>query len=128
MEDGVKREDMEAIETLLRNTKAKIDEMDPDQAVKKDHLDAVELLVLETRNSVNELTTHLEDVSKQDNINTVEALVRNILSGLEDLKEKSLADKDEHLEKVTKTDVEAVEAVCLDIKAAFDQIWLLRTM
>lgn len=119
-EEGVKREDMEAIETLLRNTKAKIDEIDPEQAVKKEHLDAVEVLILETRASLTELATHLEDVSKRDDVNNIEALVRDVLGGLQEMKDKS-AEEPEDLDKVTKTDVEAVEAVCHDIKAVIEQ-------
>ena len=122
-EDRIKRDDMAAIETLLLNTKAKIDEMDPEQAVKKDHLDSVEAIISETRDSVNEMTSHLEDVSKREDVNIVEALVREISLGLEELKER--AEKDaEDLEKVTKTDVEAVEAVCLDVKTAIEQMVL----
>jgi hypothetical protein len=119
-EESVKREDIEAIETLLRNTKAKIDEMDPEQSVKKEHLDAVEVLILETRETLMELATQLEDVSKRDDINTIEGLVRDVLGGLQEMKDKA-ADESADLEKVTKTDVEAVEAVCHDIKAAIEQ-------
>ncbi|CZT06909.1 related to transport protein USO1 [Rhynchosporium agropyri] len=120
-EDGVKREDVEAIETLLRNTKAKIDDMDPEQAARKDHIDAVELLVSETRDGVHELATHLEDVPKREDINVIEGLVRDVLAGLEEMKDRA-AKETEDLEKVTKTDVEAVEAVCLDVKTAIEQI------
>ncbi|PVH80253.1 hypothetical protein DL98DRAFT_571982 [Cadophora sp. DSE1049] len=120
-EDGVKREDVEAIETLLRNTKAKIDDMDPEQAAKKDHIDAVELLATETRDGVHELATHLEDVTKRDDINIIEGLVRDVLGGLEEMKDRA-AKESEDVEKVTKTDVEAVEAVCLDVKTAIEQI------
>lgn len=120
-EDGVKREDVEAIETLLRNTKAKIDDMDPEQSAKKDHIDAVELLATETRDGVHDLATHLEDVTKRDDINIIEGLVRDVLGGLEEMKDRAIKDS-EDLEKVTKTDVEAVEAVCLDVKAAIEQV------
>ncbi|CZR57965.1 related to transport protein USO1 [Phialocephala subalpina] len=119
-EDGIKREDFEAIETLLRNTKAKIDEIDPEQAVKKEHLDAVEVLILETRATLTELATQLEDVSKRDDVNNVESLVRDVLGSLQEMKDKA-EEETEDLEKVTKTDVEAVEAVCHDIKVLIGQ-------
>ncbi|KAF8862886.1 hypothetical protein BDZ45DRAFT_722869 [Acephala macrosclerotiorum] len=119
-EEGVKREDMEAIETLLRNTKAKIDEINPEQAVKKEHLDAVEVLILETRATLTELATQLEDVSKRDDVNNVESLVRDVLGSLQEMKDKA-EEETEDLEKVTKTDVEAVEAVCHDIKVLIGQ-------
>lgn len=122
-EGGINREDMEAIETLLRNTKAKLDEMEPEQAVKKDHLNAVEVLIHETREGVNDLKAHLEDVSKKDEVNTIEALLRDVIVGLEEIKERAV-NESEDLEKVTKTDVEAVEAVCLDVKTAIEQMVL----
>ncbi|CAG8958286.1 hypothetical protein HYFRA_00000641 [Hymenoscyphus fraxineus] len=119
-EEIIKREDIEAIETLLRNTKAKIDDIDPEQAVKKEHLDAVEVLLFETRESITELKTHLDDVTKTDDISMVEGLLRGVVEGLDEMKQRM--DKEEqNVEKVTKTDVEAVEAVCLDVKAAIEQ-------
>jgi hypothetical protein len=122
-ENGITKEDFEAIETLLRNTKAMIDEMDPEQAVKKDHLDAVEAIITETRDGVTSLGAHLLDVTKRDDVNIVEALVRDVLAGLEEMKERVTSAEDD-AEKVTKTDVEAVEAVCLDVKSAIEQMLL----
>jgi hypothetical protein len=119
--DAVKKEDVVAIETLLRNTKAKIDEMDPEQAVKKDHLDSVAAIVGETRESVNELTSHLQDVSKKDDMSIIESLVRDVILALEEMKVHAAKDADD-AEKVTKTDVEAVEALCLDVKSAIEQM------
>jgi hypothetical protein len=121
--DAVKKEDVVAIETLLRNTKAKIDEMDPEQAVKKDHLDSVATIVGETRESVNELTSHLHDVSKKDDMSIIESLVRDVILALEEMKVHAAKDADD-AEKVTKTDVEAVEALCLDVKSAIEQMVL----
>ncbi len=120
-DDGVTKEDMEAIETLLRNTKAKIDDMNPDQTTHKDHLDTVEALILETRDDMHLLSTHLEDVSKHDDFTVIEALVRDIVTGIGEVKERtSVALEDP--EKATKTDVEAVEAVCLDLKVSMEQM------
>lgn len=120
-EDGVKKEDVVALETLLRNTVAKFDDMDPEQSVKKDHIDSVEMLVRETREGVVELTSHLEDVSKRDEVNIVEGLVREVIAGLEEMKDRAVSES-EDLERVTKTDLEAVEAVCLDVKTTIEQM------
>ncbi|RDL41353.1 Uncharacterized protein BP5553_01332 [Venustampulla echinocandica] len=119
-EDTATREDVAAIETLLRNAKAKIDEMDPEQTVKKDHLDAVELLLFETHESVKELKVQMEDVSKRDDVNMIEGLLRGVVEGLDEMKQRVPTDEEE-AEKVTKTDVEAVEALCLDVKDAIEQ-------
>lgn len=120
-EDGVKKEDVVALETLLRNTVAKFDDMDPEQVVKKDHIDSVEMIVRETREGVIELTSHLEDVSKRDEVNIIEGLVREVISNMEEMKERVASDS-ENLEKVSKTDIEAVEAVCLDVKSIIEQM------
>jgi hypothetical protein len=122
-EDGIKKEDVIALETLLRNTVAKFDEMDPEQTVKKDQVDSVEMLVRETREGVIELASHLEDVSKRDNIDIIESLVKEVAIGLEEMKERAVSES-EDVEKVTKTDVEAVEAVCLDLKSTIEQMIL----
>jgi hypothetical protein len=116
--EAATKEDVVAIETLLRNTKAKIDDMDPEQAVKKDHLDSVEAIVMETQSNINDLAAHLDGVS-----NTIESLVGDVLIRLEEMKERAVKES-EDLDKVTKTDVEAVEAVCLDIKSAIEQMVL----
>jgi hypothetical protein len=121
--DAATKEDVVAIETLLRNTKAKIDDMDPEQVVKKDHLDSVEAIVIESQSSINDLAAHLDDVSKREDMNIIESLVREVAVGLEEMKERAVKES-EDLEKVTKTDVEAVEAVCLDVKAAIEQMVL----
>ena len=120
-EDGVKKEDIVALETLLRNTVAKFDDMDPKHVARKDHIDAVEMLVRETREGVIELTSHLEDVPKLDELNVVEGLVRDVFAGLEEMKERAVNDSAD-LEKATKTDIEAVEAVCLDLKSTIEQM------
>jgi hypothetical protein len=122
-EDGVKRDDVISIETLLRNTKAKIDEFDPEQTAKKEHLETVELLIAETKAGINDLTTHLEDVSKRDDVVIVEGLVRDLMHSLEEMKERA-ADESRDADKATKADVEAAEAVCLEVKAAIEQMIL----
>jgi DNA-binding GntR family transcriptional regulator len=95
--------------------------MESEDLNRKEHLDNMELLVTETRDNVRDLTTHLEDISKRDGVNAIELLVRDILGGLEELKDRAAKDS-EDLEKVTKTDVEAVEAVCLDVKTTIEQM------
>jgi hypothetical protein len=122
-DDAATKEDIVAIENLLRNTKAKIDDMDPEQVVKKDHMDSVQAIVTETQSNINDLAAHLDDVSKREDVNIIESLVREVVLGLEEMKERAVKES-EDLEKVTKTDVEAVEAVCLDVKSAIEQMVL----
>ncbi|KAK4239185.1 hypothetical protein C8A03DRAFT_14390 [Achaetomium macrosporum] len=150
--DPASREDVEAIETILRNTKARLDDlMDGEQAVRKDHIDslgtimleardtltglsssmdgisrkehidALETLIVETRDSLGGLAGHVDTLSRKEDVAMVESLVTQVIAAFDEMKErheKALEDP----EKVTKTDVEAVEAVCLDTKSLIEHI------
>lgn len=120
--DAATKEDVEAIETILRNTKARLDElMDGEQAVRKDHLDALEVLILETKESLGGLTEQLEQLAHREDTQAVESLVTQVIGAFDEMKErheKQLEDP----EKVTKTDTDAIEAVCLDVKTVVEQM------
>jgi DNA repair exonuclease SbcCD ATPase subunit len=120
--DAATKEDIEAVETILRNTKARLDDlMDGEQAVRKDHVDALEALLLETKEGLGGLTTKLEDISHREDTKAVESLVTQVVGAFDELKErheKQLEDP----EKVTKTDTDAIEAICLDVKAVVEQM------
>lgn len=122
IDDPASKEDVLAIETILRNTKDRIEDLvDGEQAVRKDHIDNIETLVLETKEACVSITGQLEVMSKKEDIAAVELLVTQLTAGLDEMKEraeKSLEDP----EKVTKTDVNAIEAVCYDIKTIIEQM------
>ncbi|KAJ4315148.1 hypothetical protein N0V84_008536 [Fusarium piperis] len=119
-EDAATKEDVQAIETILRNTKGKLDDLiDGDQAVRKDHIDNVETLLLETRETMGSITTQMETVSRKDEITGLETLISQITTGLDELKGR-LDKESENPEKVVKADVETVEALALEIKTALD--------
>lgn len=123
--DPATREDVVAIETILRNTKGRLDDMvDGEQAVRKDHIDALETVVLETKESLGALKTKLEcldGLSRQEDLKEVESLIAQVANEFEELKERHEKQLDDP-ERVTKTDVEAVEAICHDVKTAVDQM------
>lgn len=118
--DPATREDVEAIETILRNTKARLDElMDGEQAIRKDHVDALEVLILETKEGLSGLTEKFEQLARREDTQAVESLVTQVVGAFDEMKErheKQLEDP----EKVTKTDTDAIEAVCLDLKAVVE--------
>ncbi|KAK4205792.1 putative ATPase [Triangularia verruculosa] len=146
------REDVEAIETILRNTKARLDDLiDGEQGIRKDHIDALEALILETRESLAGLVSHVDTLSKKDNIDAletliletresvggvasqleivsqkedvlkVESLVNQVVAAFDEMKERHEKALDDP-ERITKTDVDAVEAVCLDTKVLIESI------
>ncbi|KAI8300146.1 hypothetical protein K4K61_009976 [Colletotrichum sp. SAR11_59] len=120
--EAASKEDVQAIETILRNTKGRLDDLiDGEQAVRKEHLDSLENIILETRETINLITTQMDALSRKDDVTSVESLVTQVAAGFEEMKE-SASKQLEDPERVTKTDVDAVEAVCLDIKNVFDQM------
>ncbi|ESU05854.1 hypothetical protein FGSG_00647 [Fusarium graminearum PH-1] len=119
-EEPASKEDMQAIETILRNTKGKLDDLiDGEQAVRKDHIDNVEALLLETRETMGSLTTQLETVSRKEEVTALEALLTQVSTGLDEIKEQATKES-ENPDKVSKGDVEAVEALTLEIKTALE--------
>ncbi|KAK3320674.1 hypothetical protein B0T19DRAFT_245058 [Cercophora scortea] len=120
--DAATREDVEAIENILRNTKARLEDLiEGEQAVRKDHIDTLETLMLEARESITGLSSQVEILSSKEDVTMVESLVTQIISSFDEMKErheKALEDP----EKVTKTDIDAIEAVCHDTKNVIEQI------
>ncbi|OWT43604.1 hypothetical protein VFPPC_18669 [Pochonia chlamydosporia 170] len=120
--DAASKDDVQAIETILRNTKASLDDLiEGEQAVRKEHLDAIETHVLETRETMTSMSEQLSTISHKEDLNALATLVTQLSLGLEELKERSeraVASSDE--EMATRTGVEAVEAHVLEIKTTLD--------
>ena len=120
--DESTNEDLEAVETILRNTKARLDDlMDGEQAVRKDHVDALEALLLETKESLGDLAGKLDELSQREDTKAVESLVTQVVGAFDEMKErheKQLEDPD----KVTKSDTDAIETVCLEVKTVVEQM------
>ncbi|UNI20215.1 hypothetical protein JDV02_006324 [Purpureocillium takamizusanense] len=118
--DVATKDDVEAIETILRNTKARLDDLiDGEQAVRKEQLDAVEAAALESKQTMDSIVDQLGAISKKEDLTNFETLLTQLTVGLSELKEH--ADKEaENDDKATKTDIEAVETVVLEIKTALD--------
>ncbi|KAI0484622.1 hypothetical protein GGR56DRAFT_33720 [Xylariaceae sp. FL0804] len=121
-DDAATKEDVIAIETILRNTKARLDDLvDGEQAVRKDHVDTVEALVLEAKDSLVSITGQLDTITRKEDLVAIESLVTQVTVALDEMKEraeKSLEDP----ERVTKTDVDAIEAAVLDVKSVVEQM------
>jgi chromosome segregation ATPase len=120
--DAASREDVQAIETILRNTKSRLDDLiDGDQAVRKEHVDTIETLLLETKESMGTVTGQLDTISRKEDLSSIESLIAQLSLGLDEIKEQT-SKAPENPENVTKTDVEAVETVVLEIKTALDAL------
>ncbi|KAH0542791.1 hypothetical protein FGG08_002839 [Glutinoglossum americanum] len=126
-EGQVKKEDVDAIETLLRNTKAKIDEMvlpDPDTAVKRDDLNIVENLVKEIKEAFEHFAARTDaDGVKKEDMSEMEALLKEVRAGLEEIREKAASDA-EAGDRVTKIDIETLGTLCADTNAKISDLVL----
>ncbi|KAI9791183.1 MAG: hypothetical protein M1816_004175 [Peltula sp. TS41687] len=122
---NAKKEDVEAIETLLRNTKAKIDDMillHSEPTAKREDIESIELLIKDTKDAFEEIAARIETgQAKKDDLAFLESILREIKSTVEDVRAHTSNDVLEG-EKVTKTDVDAIEGLCMDIKAQIDQL------
>ncbi|KAF2233771.1 hypothetical protein EV356DRAFT_533528 [Viridothelium virens] len=112
-----KKEDTDAIETLLRNTKALLEEMpmsDPEKTFCKDDLDAVEAAVKTSNETLEGLAAKFEGkpVTKED-IEAVELLMQDVKIAVDEVKDKIPEETDE--EKISKPDIDAIGVLCTTI-------------
>ena len=125
-ENAATKDDTEAIETLLRNTKARLDEMifpDLDSMARTEHLESVESTVKATRDAVDDFAMRLEsDAASKEDIGVLEALLKDVKSGLEEMREKVEIDDAES--RVSKADIETLGTLCMDTKTQIEELIL----
>ena len=118
-----KKEDTNAIETLLRNVKAKLEDFsfpDAEMLAKSEHVGSLEDMIRDMKDTVDESVG--QTVSKDD-FTMVELLLKEVAAGVDELQNKvKVFDKDD--ERVTKADVQAIETLCLDTKTQIDELLL----
>ena len=122
----VTKEDTDAIETLLRNTKAKLDEFvipEPEGMARIEHVESLGEIMKSTRDAIEDLSTQVEaNNASKDDTGMLEALIKDMHVSLDEMRERFSAD--DAGEKIVKTDLEAVESQCLDIKAKIEELRL----
>ncbi|KAJ4992946.1 chromosome segregation atpase [Stagonosporopsis vannaccii] len=124
LEGFAKKEDTDAIETLVANTKAKIEELvfpDPATAVTKENLEDVELVVRTTSEALDALAKKFEEegATKTD-VTVVQVIADDIKTALDEM--KAAKPDDEANPKATKADVDAVSLLVDDLKAKLDDM------
>lgn len=117
--DPATKEDVQAIETILRNTKDSLDEFvsaqgEQDEKARKEHFDQLEVLLVETKTSIGDLSKQVEGVSKKEDVSALESLLTKMTTAFDKMKTR---DEKEDSDKLTKADIEAVETVCLEVKS-----------
>ena len=119
-ENAVTKDDTEAIETLLRNTKAKLDEIvssESEGLAKVSHIESLESVLGATRDAMADFGA--DSASKKD-IDVLEALLKEVRAGLEEVRERTPGD--ESSDRVSKTDIEALETLCMDTKTQIAEL------
>ena len=119
---SVGRDDMDAFETILRNTKAKVDgfaSSESDGLAKVSHFESLESVLNETRDAVLDLEA--EGATKKD-FEVLEALLKEVRLSMDDLRTKDGGQ--DAGEQITRTDIEAIESLCLDMKSQIAEIVL----
>ncbi|KAJ2969697.1 hypothetical protein NQ176_g8532 [Zarea fungicola] len=120
--DAATKDDVVAIETILRNTKDRLDDLiEGDQAVRKEHIDAITDLMADHKETITAFSGNFEGISRKEDFANLEELLAQVIINIEDIKETSQKDA-EGEERVTKSDVEAIEARVLEIKSALDSL------
>lgn len=119
------KEDTDAIETLLGNVKAKIEELnlpEADKMVTRENIDDVELVVRTTAESVEELSRKIaEEGATKADVAVVQVIVDDIKLALDEMK-AAKPEEEKPEEKVTKTDIDDLALIVCDIKAKVDEM------
>ena len=125
---AARKEDTDAIETLLRNTKAQIEDMafpDPANVVTKDQLDAVEAVVRVTNEAIDGLAERLENsTAAKTDVAVVEILAQDLKVALEEIKERIPGPEsdEEKPEPMTKADLDVLGIMCTEIKTRVNEM------
>jgi len=113
--------DTDAIETLLRNTKSYIEELDLSLAqhtATKDQVDAVEAVTRVTKDSVDALTAKMDDTfATRADMVVVGELAVGLKTAIDDLTKMSRPDVEgEESRHLTKADLDVLGIMCTEIK------------
>ena len=123
--------DTDAIETLVRNTKAQLDEMvlpDAAAALMRENLDEIQAVVRTTNEAIESLADKLENsVAAKTDVAVVELLAHDLKTSVDELKESlpSKTSPGDKLEEVTKADLDILGVLCTEIKTRVNEMALL---
>lgn len=118
------KEDTDAIEILLGNMKARIEELplpDPATVVTKENLDDVELVVRTTSEALEALAKKIdEEGATKADVTVVQVIADDIKAALDEMKAEK--PDDEADPKASKADVDALTLLVDEVKAKLDEL------
>ncbi|KAF2724366.1 hypothetical protein K431DRAFT_336962 [Polychaeton citri CBS 116435] len=125
------KEDTDAIETILRNTKAHLEELQmPDTEViaTKEQVENLEGAVRLAHDTIDSIHEKVENtVATKDDVAVVEVLAQDMKIALDELKSKFVEPESDEVEKaegVTKADLDVLGLICTEIKTKLDEMTL----
>jgi hypothetical protein len=124
-----KKEDTDAIETLLRNTKAQLDEIQlpSENAVTKEHIEVVESLSRSTREAIDDLSARVDEsnASSKADIAVVEVLVQDLKTALDQMQQDAVKAKDIDEGEdgpVSKKDLDILGVISMEVRDKLNEL------
>ena len=124
-EHAASKDDTEAIETLLRNIKAQIDEMrfpETELLATSSQVDAIEDTLKDMRMTLDEASERSTDHSSREDFTLIELMLKDVQSTMEDFKAKLDGGIRSEGNGLAKSDLELVESLILDLKNRIEEI------
>ncbi|KAK5064771.1 hypothetical protein LTR84_000605 [Exophiala bonariae] len=127
-ENAASKDDTDAIETLLRNVKAQLDEVFSPEAeplAKAIQIDAMEGSLKDIKVAIEESVERAAETNNKEDFTIIELLLKDVQGSVEDFKLKldGLGGSG-HESPVTQTDFEVMQTLCMDIKSQLEDIKL----
>lgn len=122
-----RKEDTDAIETIVQNTKAQLDDYmvaEQEGKITSERIEALETLAKETKDLFEGFTAHVdsEGPTKAD-VTNVENIIKDVWVAVDDLKTSMTSDESTP-DKVVREDVKNLEALLFEIKAQLEEFVL----
>ncbi|EED19491.1 conserved hypothetical protein [Talaromyces stipitatus ATCC 10500] len=129
-EANSRKEESEIIETLLRDTVAKFDEINipsTDDLAKSEQVMTLEVVVSELKDAIAEVAARLEtDSCTKADFGTLETLLKDLWVAVEESKNqaKDVPEVEEGSEPIVKSDLQTVEAMICEVKTSIEELKL----
>ena len=110
---------LEAIETMLSNTKAKVDDIAKNEEDRYSDLAGLHRSMDQCTNTLQDLAGKADvSASVKEDVSVLESLIRELKSGMLESVERRVSDD----EKITKANIEAIEVLISNTKAKLDEL------
>jgi hypothetical protein len=123
-ENAASKEDTDAIETLLRNVKAQLDEVFSPEAeplAKAAQIDAMEGTLKDLRLAIEESVERAAESNNKEDFTIIELLLKDVQGSVEDFKMKlDGLGSSSHEPAVGQTEFQVLQNLCMDIKSQME--------